>query len=41
LIPKAPENWRSVSGMESIGLPLKAENYDQLVDSPIESGIHA
>jgi predicted metalloprotease with PDZ domain len=36
-----PQDWRSVSGMESIGLhQFKAENYDQLVDSPIESGIH-
>lgn len=37
-----PEAWHSVSGMESVGMHhFKAENYDQLVDSPIESGIHA
>ena len=37
-----PKDWRSVSGMESIGQHrFKADNYDQLVDSPIESGIHA
>lgn len=36
-----PENWRSVSGMDSIDThKFKAENYDQLVDSPIESGIN-
>jgi len=36
-----PQNWRSVSGMESIAPhQFKADNYDQLVDSPIESGIH-
>jgi predicted metalloprotease with PDZ domain len=36
-----PQDWRSVSGMESIGLhQFKADSYDQLVDSPIESGIH-
>lgn len=36
-----PGQWRSRSGMESIGEhQFKAKNYDQLVDSPIESGIH-
>ncbi|MCF6318756.1 MAG: PDZ domain-containing protein [Proteobacteria bacterium] len=36
-----PESWRSVSGMDSIAQHhFKADNYDQLVDSPIESGIH-
>lgn len=36
-----PKQWRSVSGMDSIGQhQFKADNYDQLVDSPIESGIH-
>ncbi len=38
---KVPESWQSVSGMDSIGEhQFKADNYDQLVDSPIESGIH-
>ncbi len=36
-----PQQWRSVSGLESIGKhAFKAEDYDQLVDSPIESGVH-
>ncbi len=36
-----PKPWQSVSGMDSIGEhQFKADNYDQLVDSPIESGIH-
>ncbi len=36
-----PKKWQSVSGMDSIGEhQFKADNYDQLVDSPIESGIH-
>ena len=36
-----PEKWHSVSGMESIGEhQFKANNYDQLIDSPIESGLH-
>ncbi len=36
-----PEQWQSVSGMDSIEKhQFKADNYDQLVDSPIESGIH-
>lgn len=36
-----PSEWQSVSGMESIGVnQFKAKNYDQLIDSPIESGIH-
>jgi len=36
-----PKEWRSVSGMDSIDThKFKAENYDQLVDSPIESGIN-
>jgi predicted metalloprotease with PDZ domain len=36
-----PKQWQSVSGMESIGEhQFKADNYDQLVDSPIESGVH-
>ena len=35
------EQWKSVSGMETIGLhQFQADNYDQLVDSPIESGLH-
>lgn len=36
-----PENWRSVSGLETISVhKFKAGSYDILVDSPIESGIH-
>ncbi|MBL4660225.1 MAG: M61 family metallopeptidase [Alcanivoracaceae bacterium] len=36
-----PEKWQSVSGMPTVGKHhFKADNYDQLVDSPIESGIH-
>jgi predicted metalloprotease with PDZ domain len=36
-----PNDWHTISGMESIGKnQFKANNYDQLVDSPIESGIH-
>lgn len=36
-----PSAWKSVSGMDTIGEhQFKANNYDQLVDSPIESGIH-
>jgi predicted metalloprotease with PDZ domain len=36
-----PTGWRSASGMEKITEHgFKAENYDVLVDSPIESGIH-
>ncbi|WP_154223893.1 M61 family metallopeptidase [Marinicella rhabdoformis] len=36
-----PENWASRSGMEQVNdHKFKANNYDQLVDSPIESGIH-
>ncbi|MCF6289247.1 MAG: M61 family peptidase [Proteobacteria bacterium] len=36
-----PENWRSVSGMQAMGEhEFKADNYDQLVDSPIETGIN-
>lgn len=38
---KVPENWRSVSGMQRLGEhKFSAYDYDQLVDSPIESGIH-
>jgi len=36
-----PKDWRSVSGMDSIAEhTFKADSYDVLVDSPIESGIH-
>ncbi len=36
-----PNDWKSVSGMDSIDEhQFTASNYDQLVDSPIESGIH-
>ncbi len=36
-----PDQWRSVSGMGRLGThKFSADNYDQLVDSPIESGIH-
>ncbi len=36
-----PENWVSRSGLESIAAHhFQANDYDQLVDSPIESGIH-
>ncbi len=38
---EVPEPWQSISGMEKIAPhTFIAENYDQLVDSPIESGIH-
>ncbi|WP_341503467.1 PDZ domain-containing protein [Gallaecimonas sp. GXIMD4217] len=38
---EVPQGWRSVSGMEATGEhSFKADNYDVLVDSPIESGIH-
>ena len=37
-----PQGWQSRSGMESTGPhQFTAPNYDVLVDSPIESGIHA
>lgn len=36
-----PDNWQSRSGMEkSAQHSFTAKNYDQLVDSPIETGIH-
>ena len=36
-----PEPWQSRSGMKQIAAhTFEAQNYDQLVDSPIESGIH-
>ncbi len=36
-----PDHWRSRSGMQSPSDHLfVADNYDQLVDSPIESGVH-
>jgi len=36
-----PDSWRSRSGMTQISAhSFKAANYDQLVDSPIESGLH-
>ena len=36
-----PKDWRSRSGMNRTGFhQFSAENYDQLVDSPIESGLH-
>ena len=36
-----PAKWRSVSGMNSIEKhQFEAANYDQLIDSPIETGIH-
>ncbi len=38
---EVPEDWRSRSGMEKIGEhQFIANDYDQLVDSPIETGIH-
>ena len=37
----APDDWQSRSGMEKLSAhQFVATNYDQLVDSPIESGIH-
>ncbi|WMS88622.1 M61 family metallopeptidase [Pleionea litopenaei] len=37
-----PNKWRSRSGMESAGKhTFVADNYDVLVDSPIETGIHS
>lgn len=37
-----PRPWRSRSGMTSVGRhKFKAENYDVLIDSPIETGIHS
>ncbi|EKE74048.1 M61 family metallopeptidase [Gallaecimonas xiamenensis] len=36
-----PQGWNSVSGMEKIGSHgFKAPNYDVLIDSPIETGLH-
>ncbi len=36
-----PDSWQSISGMEKTAPhTFIADNYDQLVDSPIESGIH-
>jgi len=36
-----PKDWRSRSGMTRTGFhQFRADNYDQLVDSPIESGLH-
>jgi predicted metalloprotease with PDZ domain len=36
-----PETWQSRSGMDKIAAHnFRADDYDQLVDSPIESGIH-
>ncbi len=39
---KVPDDWQSRSGMEKINddHSFYANNYDQLVDSPIETGIH-
>ncbi|WP_345258709.1 M61 family metallopeptidase [Marinicella pacifica] len=38
---KVPDHWRSRSGMHSPSDHVfVADNYDQLVDSPIESGMH-
>ncbi len=39
---KVPDGWQSHSGMERGEAPhsFVAENYDHLVDSPIETGIH-
>ncbi|GAA4901211.1 PDZ domain-containing protein [Ferrimonas pelagia] len=38
---QVPQGWRSVSGMERIGPhAFRAANYDILVDSPIETGLH-
>ncbi|WP_144391437.1 M61 family metallopeptidase [Pleionea sediminis] len=37
-----PTEWRSRSGMESVGRHVfRAGNYDILIDSPIETGIHS
>jgi len=39
---QVPNNWQSISGLESTGQhQFIANNYDHLVDSPIESGIHS
>ena len=36
-----PESWQSRSGMDKIAAhTFRADDYDQLVDSPIESGLH-
>lgn len=38
---EVPEQWRSYSGMDAIGPhSFSADNYDVLVDSPIETGIN-
>ncbi|MEE4246370.1 MAG: PDZ domain-containing protein [Kangiellaceae bacterium] len=38
---KVPRKWRSRSGLISTGKhKFKAANYDQLIDSPIETGVH-
>lgn len=37
-----PRQWRSRSGMTSAGRhKFKADNYDVLIDSPIETGVHS
>ena len=37
-----PKSWHSISGLKRLGQHIfQANNYDQLVDSPIESGIHS
>jgi len=36
-----PDDWQSISGMhKTASHTFSAQNYDRLVDSPIESGIH-
>ncbi|WP_298439880.1 PDZ domain-containing protein [uncultured Ferrimonas sp.] len=38
---QVPPSWRSVSGLPRLGEhQFKAANYDVLIDSPIETGIH-
>lgn len=38
---QVPKEWRSTSGMPRLGAhQFKAANYDVLIDSPIETGIH-
>lgn len=37
---ESPPRWRIACGLERDGRVLKAANYDDLVDSPIEVGLH-
>ncbi|WP_115717939.1 M61 family metallopeptidase [Gallaecimonas mangrovi] len=41
VVLNVPDNWQSVSGMQRTGEHcFSAPNYDVLIDSPIETGVH-